>query len=177
MTSVEILAMVADPVEDGPVAQAASTVGRVVERLGLAVRQRRYVGLDEATAERALREAIDGGALVAVLGDEEGALLARRALARILGVRLVLSDRVLDAVAQGYARQDRAMPRRAEALALIAELSDFVTRPAFLYRHRWQVGDLLMWDNCCAQHCAMKDYALPQRRLMYRVTVNGTVPV
>jgi taurine dioxygenase len=64
-----------------------------------------------------------------------------------------------------------------EALPLIAELSAFVTRPTFLYRHRWQVGDLLMWDNCCAQHCAIKDYALPQRRLMYRVTVNGTVPV
>ncbi len=65
----------------------------------------------------------------------------------------------------------------AEALALIAELSDFVTQPAFLYRHQWQVGDVLMWDNCCAQHRAIKDYALPQRRLMYRVTVNGTVPV
>jgi len=119
VTTVEILAVVADPVEDGPVAQAATTVGRAVERLGLAVRQRCHVGLDEATAERALREAIDGGALVAVLGDEEGALLARRALARILGVRLVLSDRVLEAVAQGYARHDRAMPRRAEALALV----------------------------------------------------------
>ena len=34
-----------------------------------------------------------------------------------------------------------------------------------------------MWDNYCAQHRAIKDYALPQRRLMYRVTVNGTVPV
>jgi taurine dioxygenase len=65
----------------------------------------------------------------------------------------------------------------AEALALITELSDFVTRSAFLYRHQWQVGDVLMWDNCCAQHRAIKDYALPQRRLMYRVTVNGTVPV
>jgi taurine dioxygenase len=64
-----------------------------------------------------------------------------------------------------------------EALPLIQELSEFVTRPTFLYRHQWQVGDLLMWDNCCAQHRAIKDYALPQRRLMYRVTVNGTVPV
>ena len=64
-----------------------------------------------------------------------------------------------------------------EALPLIQELSDFVIRPAFLSRHQWQVGDLLMWDNCCAQHRAIKDYALPQRRLMYRVTVNGTVPV
>jgi taurine dioxygenase len=64
----------------------------------------------------------------------------------------------------------------AEALPLIQELSDFVTRPEFLYRHQWRVGDLLMWDNCCAQHIAIKDYVLPQRRLMHRVTVNGSVP-
>jgi taurine dioxygenase len=63
-----------------------------------------------------------------------------------------------------------------EALPLIQELSDWVTRPEFLYRHRWRVGDLLMWDNCCAQHLAVKDYDLPQRRLMHRVTVNGSVP-
>jgi taurine dioxygenase len=65
----------------------------------------------------------------------------------------------------------------AEALPLIQELSDFVTRPEFLYRHQWRVGDLLMWDNCCAQHLAVKDYDLPQRRLMHRVTVNGSVLV
>jgi taurine dioxygenase len=64
----------------------------------------------------------------------------------------------------------------AEALPLIRELCDFVTRPEFLYRHHWRVGDLLMWDNCCAQHLAVKDYDLPQRRLMHRVTVNGSVP-
>jgi alpha-ketoglutarate-dependent taurine dioxygenase len=46
-----------------------------------------------------------------------------------------------------------------------------------LYRHRWRVGDLLMWDNGCAQHLAVNDYDLPQRRLMHRVTVNGSVPV
>jgi alpha-ketoglutarate-dependent taurine dioxygenase len=33
-----------------------------------------------------------------------------------------------------------------------------------------------MWDNCCAQHLAIKDYVPPQRRLMHRVTVNGSVP-
>jgi hypothetical protein len=28
-----------------------------------------------------------------------------------------------------------------EAVPLIPALSDFVTQPAFLYRHHWQVGD------------------------------------
>jgi taurine dioxygenase len=68
------------------------------------------------------------------------------------------------------------MPNQ-DALPLIKELSDFVTRPEFLYRHQWCVGDPLMWDNCCAQHLAIKDYELPQRRLMHRVTVKGSVPI
>ena len=68
------------------------------------------------------------------------------------------------------------MPQ-AEALALIKTLSDFVTRPEFIHRHKWRVGDLMMWDNCCAQPLAIKNYALPQRRLMHRVTVNGSVPL
>jgi alpha-ketoglutarate-dependent taurine dioxygenase len=65
----------------------------------------------------------------------------------------------------------------ADALPLIQELSDWVLRRAFLYRHQWQEGDLLLWDKCCAQHRATTDYALPQRRRMYRVTVHGTVPI
>lgn len=65
----------------------------------------------------------------------------------------------------------------AEALPLIQALSEFVLQPAFLYRHQWQVGDVLLWDNCCAQHRATQDYALPQRRLMHRVTMHGAVPV
>ena len=45
------------------------------------------------------------------------------------------------------------------------------TDQRFIYRHRWQVGDLLIWDNCSTQHLAIPDYALPQRRLMERTTV------
>lgn len=63
-----------------------------------------------------------------------------------------------------------------EALAIISELQAHLLRPEFQYRHKWRVGDLLMWDNCTCQHLAIKDYDLPQRRLMHRVTVNGSVP-
>jgi len=49
-------------------------------------------------------------------------------------------------------------------------------RPEFLYRHKWRVGDLLMWDNTSSMHLAICDYALPERRLMHRTTVIGTVP-
>ena len=64
----------------------------------------------------------------------------------------------------------------AEALPLIKRLSDHIVRPEFGYRHRWRVGDLVIWDNCMVQHIALRDYEWPQRRLMHRVTAGGSVP-
>lgn len=63
-----------------------------------------------------------------------------------------------------------------ESRALIDELSDWCVREELIYRHRWQVGDLLLWDNCSTQHFAVGDYGLPQRRLMHRTTVGGSTP-
>ncbi len=64
----------------------------------------------------------------------------------------------------------------AEAVDLIAELDAHCVRPEFCYRHRWRVGDLVMWDNAAGMHLAICDYALPQRRLMHRTTVIGGEP-
>ena len=63
-----------------------------------------------------------------------------------------------------------------EGESLLAELCGHATDPRFIYRHRWQVGDLLIWDNCSTQHLAIHDYALPQRRVMERTTVRGSEP-
>jgi taurine dioxygenase len=63
-----------------------------------------------------------------------------------------------------------------EGRAVIAELHDHCLKDEFLYRHKWRVGDLLMWDNATAMHLAICDYALPQRRLMHRTTVIGSIP-
>ena len=65
----------------------------------------------------------------------------------------------------------------AEAEALIAALADHIVKPAFIYRHEWRPGDLLMWDNCTVQHRAIQDYDMPQRRLMHRTTMGGAVPM
>ena len=59
---------------------------------------------------------------------------------------------------------------------LLSEIHRHVTGPQFVYRHQWQVGDFLMWDNCSTQHCAISDYRLPQRRWMERTTLHGSVP-
>jgi len=60
--------------------------------------------------------------------------------------------------------------------ALLAELIAHSTQPEFIYRHKWQVGDFLLWDNCLVQHQAVPDYKLPLRRHMERTTLTGTVP-
>jgi taurine dioxygenase len=63
-----------------------------------------------------------------------------------------------------------------EGLALIEELHAHCVRPEFQYRHKWQVGDLLIWDNATSMHIATRDYELPERRLMHRTTVAAGVP-
>jgi taurine dioxygenase len=63
-----------------------------------------------------------------------------------------------------------------ESEDILGELRARCIRPEFVYRHKWQTGDLLMWDNCSSQHQAVADYALPQRRRMHRTTITGTVP-
>jgi taurine dioxygenase len=78
-------------------------------------------------------------------------------------------------VNEGYTARIAGMSE-AESDALLARLFEHSTRPEFVYRHRWRAGDLLMWDNCSAQHRAVMDYALPQRRRMERTTLRGSVP-
>jgi taurine dioxygenase len=50
-------------------------------------------------------------------------------------------------------------------------------QPQFQYTHKWQVGDLLIWDNCAVQHKAVPNYALPQRRLIERTTALGPASI
>ncbi len=64
-----------------------------------------------------------------------------------------------------------------EALPLLDELLEFGTAPRFQYRHKWQPGDLVMWDNRCLLHKANGDYNMNEVRYLYRVMLKGSVPV
>jgi taurine dioxygenase len=46
----------------------------------------------------------------------------------------------------------------AESQTLLEMLSEHATRPENVYRHRWKAGDVLMWDNRCTMHYALRDY-------------------
>jgi len=75
-------------------------------------------------------------------------------------------------VSDGYTTEILGLPED-ESKALIRELTQHIIKPEFRYTHSWRVHDLVMWDNCSAQHKATFDYKLPQRRLMHRTTLVG----
>jgi alpha-ketoglutarate-dependent 2,4-dichlorophenoxyacetate dioxygenase len=58
-----------------------------------------------------------------------------------------------------------------EGQALLAELIEFATQPQFVYRHKWQVGDLVIWDNRCTMHRATPFAAADHVRDMRRTTI------
>jgi alpha-ketoglutarate-dependent taurine dioxygenase len=75
-----------------------------------------------------------------------------------------------------YSRAIVGMPE-AQGHALIKELLHFATQPRFTFRHQWQLGDLVVWDNRCLNHRAVMNYEITQyRRVLLRCVVRGTVP-
>ena len=79
-------------------------------------------------------------------------------------------------VCEGYTHAIVGLAQE-ESDALLRDLFDHLADPAFRYRHKWRIGDLLMWDNCAVQHKATNDFELPLRRLMQRCTIEGTPPL
>ncbi len=65
---------------------------------------------------------------------------------------------------------------QAEGQRLIAELTAFAEQPQFVYRHRWETDDVLMWDNRCTMH-QVTPFDPRERRVMHRTTIVGTEPV
>jgi len=67
------------------------------------------------------------------------------------------------------------MPKE-EGLDLVQDLVDFATQDRFVYRHKWQVGDVLMWDNRCTLHTGTLFDDTKYVREMHRLWVRGDKP-
>lgn len=63
-----------------------------------------------------------------------------------------------------------------ESRALLARLRDWATQPRYVYRHEWQSGDLLIWDNTGTMHRALP-YPEDSGRLMHRTILAGEEPL
>ncbi len=57
-----------------------------------------------------------------------------------------------------------------EGRALLKELMTHATQPQFVYRHKWSVGDLVMWDNCATMHRGTEYNDTEHRRDIRRTT-------
>jgi alpha-ketoglutarate-dependent taurine dioxygenase len=64
----------------------------------------------------------------------------------------------------------------AESRELIDALEAHATQPDRIYSHRWQAGDVLVWDNRCTLHRATP-YDNRHTRTLYRTQVKGEVPI
>ncbi|MFZ8949531.1 MAG: TauD/TfdA dioxygenase family protein [Alphaproteobacteria bacterium] len=62
---------------------------------------------------------------------------------------------------------------RSESRPLIDFLCSHATQPENIYRHVWQEGDLVCWDNRTVMHIALADFDEGKPRHMLRATVLG----
>jgi len=71
-----------------------------------------------------------------------------------------------------HARQILGWPT-AEARMFLSDLLEHATQRQFVYTHKWQVGDTVMWDNRATLHRGRR-YPLSDRRELRRTTVDDT---
>jgi len=64
-----------------------------------------------------------------------------------------------------------------KAQRFIADLTDHACRVAFRYRHRWNVGDAVLWDNRRVLHAGTPYDTANAQREMHRTTVRETAPI
>ncbi len=65
---------------------------------------------------------------------------------------------------------------KASAKQLVDELTAFAGQDRFVYSHRWETDDIVMWDNRCTMH-AVTPFDPRERRVMHRTTIVGAEPV
>ena len=63
-----------------------------------------------------------------------------------------------------------------ESQAFLAEMIAHATEDRFVYQHRWQVGDLIFWDNRATMHKATPYDDVRYKRRMHRSMTAGDVP-
>ena len=64
----------------------------------------------------------------------------------------------------------------ADSHELLQRLLNHATQPKFVYRHHWQIGDVVIWDNTGTMHRA-RPFDLESGRRMHRFAVEGTEPM
>ena len=176
---------------DANVATATMLYARTVPDQGgqtrIADQKAAYDGLDAATRER-----IDGLRAMHLYGATSGRdgeratkpLTAAQAARvppvphRLVRRHTVTGEKALYAVA-GTAYAVEGMDDD-EAGELIASLKAHAVQDQYVYAHRYEVGDVAIWDTQMTLHCATPIGAPDgpgTKRLLWRISVRGTPPI
>jgi len=62
-----------------------------------------------------------------------------------------------------------------EGSELIAALRAHILKPEFRYKHQWETGDIVFWDNQVTLH-SRRPFPVDQRRLLKRISLAGGRP-
>ncbi len=77
-------------------------------------------------------------------------------------------------VSPQFTRHIEGLPRE-ESDAVLESLLRHVTRPEFVWTHKWRPGDVVIWDNRCTMH--RREPFLPsERRILKRTQMFGDAP-
>ena len=63
-----------------------------------------------------------------------------------------------------------------ESHDLLQRLMRHATQDKYIYRHKWRMGDLLIWDNTGTMHRVLP-FDNESGRLLHRCTLNGEEPI
>jgi taurine dioxygenase len=79
-------------------------------------------------------------------------------------------------VSTGTTRGVVGMPNP-EGLDLLDELVAFAIQDRFVHRHKWRVGDVLIWDNRCTLHTGTRFDVAKYTRHVHRTWIKGDRPI
>jgi taurine dioxygenase len=131
-----------------------------------------YEGLSEGLRDTllTLRAVHQGTELAADAGLDSGAVTSVHPVVRThleTGRKALFVNGNYVTTFDGWSPEDSA--------PLLQYLYKQFEKPEYQYRHHWQVGDLVIWDNRSTQHSVVGD-THGAERVLHRVTIKGDVP-
>jgi alpha-ketoglutarate-dependent taurine dioxygenase len=108
-------------------------------------------------------------AVVDLANEQQRAMLLKNARERPL---VFTSQSGVKSLLIGYTADYIVGMSMAEGRALLARLLEWAAQPDFTYRHQWEEGDLVIWNNCTNLHRVVP-YAADSGRMMHRTSIAG----
>ncbi len=60
-----------------------------------------------------------------------------------------------------------------ESNQILDEINNHITQDKYRYDHKWEIGDIIIWDNRCLIHSVNVDYPIKEPRIHLRTLIKG----